>query len=713
MHIARRAVQLIADARNSAPLRSWLATGQFNAANEMDLDKACKHLQIQFDPSIDEQTLNYAIDLALADNPSERTREAVAAVQKAIKERKQYGEHSPETWPVGLESHGNTCYLNSLLQYYFTIKPLRDLVLNISQHQFDLTTHETKSERVQSIHLKRYEIEAYQKFASHLSVLFDKMIKAPGSKVRPDAELVCGAFLTPNGPDAVDKIGKEDEEATSMDANMSGMEPDPTASVENPSSADEMATSNGALSRRLSGASSATLIEEGDATSVPSTSVLPPSPPASPKAQIPEPQHAPPLPPRKPVEQTVDKPKTQLELAEDAAKRQQDVAEVMEDLLRRLRAAIKPQGEDAHGEQLDQLRDLFNMRFIETVISDNMATPKKEEDATNILLNVPYEATDIYSALDRVIDRRPEDVAGKQAEVFRTFTSLPPILQISVPRIAMQDGKAVKVNWRLQLEETIYMDRYCDSPEILSVRQKCWEIRKKLRMLQAEKDLISKTPNPGMTCPESLEATRQYLLDVQTTKNDLVELGMEPISTSDDIARDLEQEAGRLHARLRSITDEVTGLQEQLKGRFEVFTQHKYRLYAVFFHRGGSGGGHYWTDIYDFKNSMWRDYNDENVIQHTKPDEILNADPARDWKHGTPTYVVYVRDDIKDDYVEPLCRRPEEAIEEEAPPLIEGTQPDVHMTGDDNAKVPMDNGSIQSKGDWDSSGAYDKPSSGW
>lgn len=356
----------------------FINTGELNSY-ELTIDDACEHLRIHFDPNMDEDVLKSMFECARIDNAGKRTEQAIETIQRAMDERRKVlaAGPAPETWPVGLESHGNTCYLNSLLQYYFTIKPLRDVVLNIDQHKFDLEQHETKSERVQSIHLKRYEIEAYQKFADHLKHLFERMIKAPGPRVRPDTELVCGAFLTPAEVKAVEAAEKTERPVQPEDTPMGGMdEGSVTVSTEPSTKTDGDSSDAGGVVRRASNSSSITLIElEGDhipiavlpsqtqPIPIPSSQTQPipilPSqtqfltPPDSPPKDPVEPQSKPPLPPRPELERA----KTQLELAEDAARRQQDVAEVMEDLLRRLRAAIKPRGQDSEGEQLDQLRE--------------------------------------------------------------------------------------------------------------------------------------------------------------------------------------------------------------------------------------------------------------------------------------------------------------------------------------------------------------------
>lgn len=49
------------------------------------------------------------------------------------------------TLPVGLHNIGNTCYLNSLLQYLFTVKPIQDIVLNYEDSRLDLTDKSIKA----------------------------------------------------------------------------------------------------------------------------------------------------------------------------------------------------------------------------------------------------------------------------------------------------------------------------------------------------------------------------------------------------------------------------------------------------------------------------------------------------------------------------------------------------------------------------------------
>ncbi|KAG9533938.1 cysteine proteinase, partial [Aureobasidium melanogenum] len=351
-------------------------------------------------------------------------------------------------------------------------------------------------------------------------------------------------------------------------------------------------------------------ISQTSSTTLQGNAVL--TPPVTPKAEKEDELLAPALPPRRPTTPS-QQTKTNLEKAEEAARQQQDVAEVMEELLTRLRASIKPLGQDPQGEQLDQLRDIFNMRIVDTLMLEGEQPSTKEEEFTNLMLLPPYEPTDIYSALSRVLDLHPEPEASKPVNVYKTLKSFPPILQISINRIRLgRDGKPVKSVDRIRLEETLYMDRFSDDEAVLARRKQCWEWRRRLRSLQAEKETIQKTET-GIDGPSTLDAVSSWLSTVSECDTILSEAGIEPINVPETLASDLQQESASQRARLSVIDQEVRELEDHIAKQFSgpEFEKLKYRLHAVFFHRGSTGHGHYWTCIYDIQHNIWRSYNDE------------------------------------------------------------------------------------------------------
>jgi ubiquitin carboxyl-terminal hydrolase 25/28 len=69
--------------------------------------------------------------------------------------------------PVGLDNIGNTCYLNSLLQFYYTIKAVRELVLNIDKYRMDLNSSnaedDIRNKQVGGRKIKTFEVIKAQK----------------------------------------------------------------------------------------------------------------------------------------------------------------------------------------------------------------------------------------------------------------------------------------------------------------------------------------------------------------------------------------------------------------------------------------------------------------------------------------------------------------------------------------------------------------------
>lgn len=169
--LARHAVALIANHRKSNALKHWLETGALGEV-EMDVGQAYIRLGID-DRTLDDETILAQYEVLMADSPSQidDLRNALAAIAKAKDSQRLKGflnsgedssEHPISEWPVGLENIGNTCYLNSLLQFYFTMKPLRDLVLKINEFKMQTDEQILKSKRVGSRNVSKKEVNRAQ-----------------------------------------------------------------------------------------------------------------------------------------------------------------------------------------------------------------------------------------------------------------------------------------------------------------------------------------------------------------------------------------------------------------------------------------------------------------------------------------------------------------------------------------------------------------------
>ncbi len=138
----------------------------------MDVDQAYVRLGIS-DRTLDDETILAQYESLIADSPSQLgdLKNALAAIAKARNSRRlkdflnsgmNSSEHPTSEWPVGLENIGNTCYLNSLLQFYFTIKPLRELVLKINEFKMPTDEDSLKSKRVGSRNVSKKEVDRAQ-----------------------------------------------------------------------------------------------------------------------------------------------------------------------------------------------------------------------------------------------------------------------------------------------------------------------------------------------------------------------------------------------------------------------------------------------------------------------------------------------------------------------------------------------------------------------
>ncbi|KAB8343044.1 hypothetical protein FH972_022638 [Carpinus fangiana] len=186
----REALLIIAKKRNSAGLQGYLDQGEVPAPL-MDIQQAYLTFGIEGGSSVDDQFILDAFSISIAEAPG-RTKDFRNALSVIAKERNspslqsalqdaathttQFQAKSAPDEPRGLGNLANTCYMNTLFQWFFYIKPIRERVLNFDEYKEDPASRAVFKEKVGDMNVRKKEVVRAQRFVQALEVLFKEMI---------------------------------------------------------------------------------------------------------------------------------------------------------------------------------------------------------------------------------------------------------------------------------------------------------------------------------------------------------------------------------------------------------------------------------------------------------------------------------------------------------------------------------------------------------
>ncbi|KAI0328424.1 cysteine proteinase [Cubamyces sp. BRFM 1775] len=673
------ALRLIAEHRGSEKL---LKVWNDEKGSGMSPDTAYSTLEVPRD--VDETMLLTVYSMRVEDQPSqaERMREALSVIAEVTNsDRLRHflatGQDPGDAtvtsttpdMPRGLNQLGNTCYLNSLLQYFYTIKDLRSAIISIAQadtkalDESKFTDDDLKRHRVGGRLVTRREIMRSKKFVNLLAELFFNMEYCENPAITPEIELAKLALVTTQDEeeDEVDKAGTDssnDTDATLVDDLAprptydrvsssplqsptgsvlgkrsrdldSSMDVDASAPVASPSERLEAAkTLTSSPTRHAQDATE--LIEDAIASS----SKLPPSEPSTDVEMKDESQasKAPPLPPRKP-RQTDD--------SVMMFGRQHDVSECMDNCMFQIETALLDfQGkETSDDDKTSPIKRLFYGKKKQrlTALSprdDAMhqsSIHEKEDLFSHLHVNVADEGFDLYDGLARYFDDVVE-LGGQKKRMEVSLVDLPPLLQIQLQRVQFnrETQQAYKSQAYVKFGETIYMDRFLDSAN----PEKKARSKELTAELTAARDRVYKlTQGKHAPFASALKNTADFLSS-QTILPDL--------SSDESLVTSLRKEEALITEQLRHEREKTVRLKQQLEDLWKDDTSAAYELTSVFIHRGSSPSwGHYFFYSRNLPNNpdSWFKYNDSDVTAVSK-DEVL-ADTTG--STANPYMLVFVR----------------------------------------------------------------------
>ncbi|KAJ6463744.1 hypothetical protein DFH09DRAFT_1226880 [Mycena vulgaris] len=616
---ATQALKTIADARGSHTLQKVWEHGQRGV---MSPERAFETLEVPKD--VDEGMLITIFNMRIEDMPGqiEKMREAMLVIAEArdserLRKFLEIG-HDPgvivpptrSDLPRGLNQLGNTCYLNSLLQYFYTIKELRAAVtpmdgMDIKTIEDDkLTDDDLKRHRVGGRLVTRREIIRSKKFITLLASLFWDLEYCEAAAVTPNLELAKLALVTSKDEEEdEDKGGTDssnDTDATLVEDGPARIPASDQLPVSSPTQDSTMDIDN---PRPESAPVRTTSPVSGEASS----SKLPA---ASGDASLTK--KAPALPPRKSAD------------VSDSAMmfgKQHDVAECMDNCMFQIETALL-KFDSMSGSQDDNktsvVKRLFYGKIRQRIASEEprsrSSVHEKEDLFSHLPVNVADDGVDIYDGLSGYFDDVVE-FEGKKARMEVTLVETPPLLQIQLQRVQFNRDtlQPYKSQAYVKFGETIYMDRFLDSADPQKKAQ--------AKVIQAEltkcreriRTLLSSKSGPHAT---TLNHSHRFLS------------ARHPVGLDDELLLDLRAEQDHIGHEIDRLRGSISELKAALEDLWRDCTDAPYELTSVFIHRGSSPSwGHYFfysRHLPDDPDS-WFKYNDSDVTVINKSEVLADT----------------------------------------------------------------------------------------
>ncbi|KAK0721534.1 hypothetical protein B0T21DRAFT_54104 [Apiosordaria backusii] len=557
------------------------------------------------------------------------------------------------TLPAGLGNLRNTCYLNSILQYLYTVDVIRDLLKKLDLDTLEGTTEKMKEILGGAKDDDRNETWLGHEFARELETLFQEMEESTSVHVLPRQRLANAALASAKKPppSTVTESKNTESKATASKSTESKDVPPPLPprNGEEVASVEHVETASTSSSQTLIGestpATAGTTGTEGmegvevtketagtagtteDATGG-STEDTKTGTGGTAETKS---------------TWTVELLAERLDNQTIRGTDQQDVDEAMGNILEHLQAAVKlavARLEDGEEKISDPIAEHFYTYFVNTRKKRNEVTWGTKDDNNRFVMAYPHVKKgvkrDLYQAIGHGLDVQLTE--GKENEdSWMHFTAIKKpadILHVLIPR---NTGGGKNEN-PVKLNDPFYLDHFMEVEDTkedrFRMKARLWAINRRLEELRAGKSETEQQPveTDAVLVEEDMDRFLGVDLRVDTDGDyelvDVDEVTGGSVTASANANANNPKGITVTPERLREFSDwlrvEEANEEEQLRREREAILADgrlqklEYRLHAVFCHRGGANAGHYWVWIRDFERGVWRKYNDATVTVSTE-----------------------------------------------------------------------------------------------